>query len=606
MKQVADRGNLRRGAAGFMPIKFGGLAAIWLVGALGLHAQTSLPGSVQFANLTAQAGIKFVHYPGNKGTAIIREVFGPGVCVGDFDGDGWQDIYFVNGRDLYGRGISVRNALYHNNGDGTFTDVTDSAGVPGTGYGLGCVWGDYDNDGFPDLYVTQFGKNVLYHNNGNGTFTDVTEKAGVAGVASGTQFHGGATFFDYDRDGKLDLYVGGYVTLDADSPRYCDFVDVRTNCPPSVYKGSPAILYHNNGDGTFTDVTSAAGIYQPDGKNLSVAAVDYDDDGWPDLFVANDGVNAYLYHNEHNGTFTEVGLLAGMALTGRGKIMAAMCMSLGDYDNDGRLDLYISDFQRSSDHLWHNDGKGSFVEVSDEAGITVPTYNVLSFGGGFFDYDNDGWLDLFIANGHVYPEVEQSEQKTAYKQINSLFHNDGNGHFVEMTKSAGDGFKTPYVGRGVAFADFDNDGYVDLVVGNNGDPPLLLHNGGGTGNHFVNFKLVGTKSNRDAMGAKIRIRAGGLSQIREIYGGGSYLSQSDLRANFGLGAATKVESLEISWPSGSKQIFKDVAADKFYRIEEGKNELGLQPFGHGAASNVPAANAKAVTAGKTPKVDPPH
>ncbi len=204
-----------------------------------------------------------------------------------------------------------KNALYHNNGDGTFTDVTESAGVPGTGYGLGCVWGDYDNDGFPDLYVTQFGRNVLYHNNGNGTFTDVTDKAGVAGVASGTMFHGGATFFDYDRDGRLDLYVGGYVTLDKDSPRYCDFVDIRTNCPPSVYKGSPAILYHNNGDGTFTDVTSAAGIYQPDGKNLSVAAVDYDDDGWPDIFVANDGVNAYLYHNEHNGTFTEVGLLAG-------------------------------------------------------------------------------------------------------------------------------------------------------------------------------------------------------------------------------------------------------------------------------------------------------
>src|SRR3984893_1082525 len=215
----------------------------------------SPPSAVQFTNVTAQAGIKFVHYPGNKGIAIIREVFGPGVCVGDFDGDGWQDIYFVNGRDLYDRGIVARNALYHNNGDGTFTDVTESTGVPGTGYGLGCVWGDYDNDGFPDLYVTQFGRNVLYHNNANGTFTDVTDKAGVSGIASGTQFHGGATFFDYDRDGKLDLYVGGYVTLDADSPRYCDFVDVRTNCPPSVYKGSPAILYHNNGDGTFTDVT---------------------------------------------------------------------------------------------------------------------------------------------------------------------------------------------------------------------------------------------------------------------------------------------------------------------------------------------------------------
>jgi len=547
------------------------------LGALRLAGQAA-SSRVQFTNQTAKAGIKFVHYPGNKGIAVIREVFGPGLCVADFDGDGWQDIYFVNGRDLYNRGISARNALYHNNGNGTFTDVTDKAGVPGTAYGLGCVWGDYDNNGFPDLYVTQFGKNVLYHNNGDGTFTDMTEKAGVAGVASGTQFHGGATFFDYDRDGKLDLYVGGYVTLTDDSPRYCDFVDVRTNCPPSVYKGSPAILYHNNADGTFTDVTTAAGIYQPDGKNLSVAAVDYDDDGWPDLFVANDGVNAYLYHNEHNGTFTEVGLLAGIALTGRGKTMAAMCMSLGDYDNDGKFDLYISDFQKSSDHIWHNDGKGMFVEVSDELGITLPTYNVLSFGGGFFDYDNDGRLDLFIANGHVYPEVENSAQKTAYKQINSLFHNDGKGKFVEVTKESGEGFATPYVGRGVAFADFDNDGYVDLVVGNNGDPPLLLHNGGGTVNHSVNFKLVGTKSNRDAMGARIRIRAGGISQMREIYGGGSYLSQSDLRANFGLGASTKIDAVEISWPSGLKQTFKDIEADKFYLIEEGKDDIRRQKF----------------------------
>jgi hypothetical protein len=552
----------------------------------------SLP-SVQFTNVTEKAGIKFVHYPGNKGIAIIREVFGPGLCVADFDGDGWQDIYFVNGRDLYGRGVSTSNALYHNNGDGAFTDVSEKAAVPGTGYGLGCVWGDYDNDGFPDLYVTQFGKNVLYHNNGNGTFTDVTDKAGVAGLGSGTQFHGGATFFDYDRDGKLDLYAGGYVTLDADSPRYCDFVDVRTNCPPSVYKGSAAALYHNNGDGTFTDVTSAAGIYQPDGKNLSVAVVDYDDDGWPDLFVANDGVNAYLYHNEHNGTFTEVGLLAGMALTGRGKTMAAMCMSLGDYDNDGRLDLYISDFQKSSDHIWHNEGKGSLVEVSDEVGITVPTFNVLSFGGGFFDYDNDGWLDLFIANGHVYPEVEHSAQKTAYKQINSLFHNNGKGKFVEVTKAAGEGFETPYVGRGVAFADFDNDGNVDLVVGNNGDPPLLLHNDGGTRDHFANFKLVGTKSNRDAMGARVRIRAGELSQMREIYGGGSYLSQSDLRANFGLGKAAKIEMVEVSWPSGLKQSFKDVEADKFYLIEEGKSELGQQKLADRseAASGTPSSSA---------------
>jgi len=556
------------------------LLAAWVLSPT-LGAQNPKP--IQFTDVTAAAGIKFVHFKGNEGISINREEFGPGVCVADFDGDGWQDIYFVNGRDLYHRGISVWNALYRNNGDGTFTDVSDKAGVPGTGYGLGCAWGDYDNDRFPDLYVTQYGRNVLYHNNRDGTFTDVTDKAGVAGTEFGTQFHAGATFLDYDRDGRLDLYVGGYVALGPDGPRYCNLGGARSSCPPSAYHGSPDVLYHNNGDGTFTNVTRAANIYQPGGKNLSVGAADYDNDGWPDIFVANDGLYAYLYHNQHNGTFAEVGLPAGMAVAGQGQIMAAMCISLGDYDNDGWLDLYISDFQKSSDHLWHNSGKGFFDEVSGPAGITVPTREVLSFGGGFFDYDNDAWLDLFIANGHVYPEVEQVTPEVRYKQLNTLFHNEGNGKFVETTKQAGRGLQTPRVGRGVAFADFDNDGFVDLVVANNGDPPLLLHNSGGNGNHFLNFKLVGTKSNRDGMGARVRVVAGGTSEIREIAGGGSYLSQSDLRANFGLGKAAKAETVEIQWPSGQHQVFRNVDADKFYQVEEGRDQLGpqrLQPQIH--------------------------
>ncbi len=536
------------------------------------------PPPALFTNVTAAAGITFTHFRGNDGIPINREIFGPGVCVADFDGDGYQDIYFVNGRDLYNRGIAASNALYRNNGDFTFTDVTQHAGVPGTGYGLGCVWGDFDNDGFPDLYVTQYGRDVLYHNNGDGTFTDVTDKAGVAGTEFGTLFHSGATFFDYDRDGHLDLYVGGYVDLGPDSSRYCTISGTRTSCPPSAYKGTPNVLYHNNGDGTFTNVTKSAKIFQPHGKNLAVGAADYDNDGWPDLFVANDGLNAYLYHNEHNGTFEEIGTISGMALASRGSPMAAMCISLGDYDNDGSLDLFISDFQGSSDHLWHNDGKGSFDEVSDQAGITIATRGVLGFGGGFFDYDNDGWLDLFVANGHVYPEVEQVSPDVRFKQINSLFHNDGKGKFVEMTKLAGPDFQLPSVGRGVAFADFDNDGAVDVVVGNNGGPPLLLRNTGVSGNHFINFRLVGMASNRDAMGARIRLVADGMSQIREIEGGGSYLSQSDLRANFGLGKATRVTSVDITWPSGKKQSFRDLEADKFYRIEEGKDQLGLQTF----------------------------
>jgi enediyne biosynthesis protein E4 len=548
-----------------------------------VHAQNSPPASsVRFTDITAAAGIKFVHFKGNNGISINREEFGPGVCVADFDGDGWQDIYFVNGRDLYNRGISVRNALYHNNGDGTFADVTDKAGVPGTGYGLGCVWGDYDNDGFPDLFVTQYGRDVLYHNNGNDTFTDVTDKAGVAGLESGS-FHSGATFFDYDRDGKLDLYVGSYVALDPDGPRYCNIGSVRSSCPPSAYKGSADALYHNNGDGTFTNVTQSANILQLHGKNLSVGAADYENAGWPSLFVANDGLAAYLYRNDHGKSFQEIGAPSGMAFSAGGSLMAAMCISLGDYDNDGWLDLYISDFQGSSDHLWHNDGKGNFDEVSDEAGITGATHNVLSFGGGFIDYDNDGSLDLFIANGHVYPEIEQASPGTHYKQVSSVFHNEGHGKFVETSKETGVADQTPHAGRGVAFADFDNDGSIDVLVANNGDPPLLLHNGGNE-NHFINFQLVGTKSNRDAMGSRVRVVSGELSQIREIAGGGSYLSQSDLRANFGLGKATIAQTVEIKWPSGQTQTFHDVPGNKFYLVTEGQNELRLQQFAGAAHS----------------------
>ncbi|HET9804754.1 MAG TPA: CRTAC1 family protein [Candidatus Acidoferrum sp.] len=535
------------------------------------------PSAPRFRDVTQSAGIQFKHVKANRGISINLEEFGPGVCVADFDGDGWPDIYFVNARERYNRGLDLRNALYRNNRDGTFTDVTDKAGVPGTAFGLGCVWGDYDNDGHPDLFVTQFGKNVLYHNNGDGTFTDVTDKAGVGGLEIG-QFHSGATFVDYDRDGKLDLYVNSYVTMDPEKQRYCELSGVMSSCPPAAYKGSPNALYHNNGDGTFTNVTRKSKILEAETKGLAVGAADFDNDGWQDIFVANDGVRAYLFHNLRDGTFEEIAEVAGMAYNKYGQTLAAMCISLGDYDNDGFLDLYISDFQGSSDHLWHNEGKGFFAEVSDVAGITTPTRNVLSFGGGFFDYDNDGWLDLFIANGHVYPEVEQVSPTTRYKQHNSLFHNERNGKFAETTVPDGLSAVAARTGRGAAFLDYDNDGFVDVIVANNNDSPTLLRNSGSGGNHFVNFRLVGTKSNRDAMGARIRVVAGGISQIREIAGGGSYLSQSELRANFGLGAATKIDLVEISWPSGAKQSFKNVVADKFWLVTEGESQLATQPI----------------------------
>jgi len=561
------------------------LAAVCL-GLTGAHrplpasAAAAVAAPVQFSNATVKAGIHFVHFKGANGTSTILEEAGPGVCVADYDGDGYQDIYFVNGRDLYHRNIAARNALYRNNGDGTFADVTDVAGVPGNAYGLGCVWGDYNNDGFPDLYVTQYGRNLLYHNNGDGTFSDVTDKAGVAATELGTTFHTAAAFFDYDRDGLLDLYAGGYANFLPDSKRNCDIGSgIQSSCRPSVYLGSPDVLYHNNGDGTFKEVTRAARIYQPNGYNLTAGAADYDDDGWPDLFVANDGTDAYLYHNNHDGTFTNVAVSSGMAYTQEGNAMAGMCIGLGDYDNDGRLDLLITDFQMMSDHLWHNAGKGYFDEVSDRAGIAGPTRRVLSFGGGFFDYDNDGWLDILIANGSVYPEITRVSPDLHYKQTNSLFHNDRNGKFSEVGEVSGGGFSTPYAGRGVAFADFDNDGSLDLVVANNGDPPLLLHNDGpgrGARNHFVNLKLVGTRSNRDGMGARIRLRTGALWQKREISGAGSYMSQGDLRAEFGLGPSRAAEEVEIRWPSGARQAFRNVAADRFYTVVEGRPDLQPQ------------------------------
>jgi hypothetical protein len=557
------------------------LALITVIVGFSANPQSAIPNpqSPEFTNVTPAAGITFRHRKSQQGISTILEEAGPGVCVLDYNNDGWLDIYFVNGRDLYNRGLQLRNALYRNNGNGTFTDVTEKAGVPGTAYGIGCVAGDYDNDGFSDLYVTQYGKCVLYRNNNDGTFTDVTDKAGVGAMDFGAVFHSGATFFDYDRDGRLDLYVGSYVTFNEKSRRTCLIGNgIPTSCPPSVYPGSAATLYHNNGDGTFTNVTRPAKMFQPNGKNLSVGACDYDHDGWPDLFVANDGVEAYLYRNNKDGTFTDVAMTAGIALTAEAMTMAAMCISHGDYDNNGTLDLYISDFQAVPNRVFRNDDKGFYDEVSSEVGIADLTRQVLSFGGGFFDYDNDGWLDLFIANGHVYPEVEQATPGVRYKQINQLFRNDGKGKFIEMTKAAGNGFSTAYAARGAAFADFNNDGNLDIVVANNDDPPLLLRNSGAPGHHFLNLKLIGAKSNREATGARVKIKADGLRQIREISAGGSYFSHCDLRAHFGVGRSTKIELVEITWPNGLRQSFPNLEADKFYLIVEGKEQITSQKF----------------------------
>ncbi len=534
---------------------------------------------VTFVDASASAGLTFRYDNGRKGMATILEEAGSGCAMLDYNGDGWPDLYLLNGRDLYGRGIRQQNALYRNNGDGTFTDVTREAGVPGSGYGLGVAANDYDNDGLPDLYLCQWGKNCLYHNNGNGTFSDVTDRAGVGALEFGGHFHTGAAWIDYDRDGRLDLFVCSYVRYRPDGLRYCRLANgLLSNCPPSAYDGTASILYHNNGDGTFTNVTRQAGVYFPGGKALSAITCDFDRDGWLDLYVGNDGEEAWLLRNNHNGTFRNVAPEMGVAFAEDSATMAAMGIDFGDYLNDGREDLYVADFSKRPNHLWEAEAGGYFKEVSTPSGIGAATFSYLGFGAGFLDYDNDGWLDLFTANGHVYPEVEQGHTDEHYLQQNQLFHNERNGRFRETTREAGPGFQELHAGRGAAFGDYDCNGTVDILVNNNDGPPLLLQNQGSPGRNFVSFKLIGGRSGRDAIGARIRITVGGLKQFREVRSGGSYLSSSDPRLHFGLGAASVVDHVEVIWPSGVRQRLDSLPADRFYQIREGDPHVSEQTF----------------------------
>jgi hypothetical protein len=526
--------------------------------------------AAQFTDVAAQAGLAFQYANGRNGMATILEESGSGCAIFDYDGDGWPDIYLLNGRDLYGHGSRTRNALYHNNGDGTFTDVTEKAGVPGTGYGLGVAVGDFDNDGHPDIYICQWGRNVLYHNNGDGTFTDVTEKAGVGAQEFGADFHTGAAWIDYDHDGRLDLFVCSYVKLKEKGLRYCRLANgILTNCPPSAYEGTPGILYHNNGDGTFTNVTRQAGLYFPGGKQLSALTCDFNDDGWTDLMVGQDGEEAELFRNNRNGTFTNVAAPNGIAFAEDGATMAAMGIDLGDFMNEGLPGLFVADFSKRPDHLWRRSREGFFSEVSTPSGIARATFDYLGFGAGFIDYDNDGWLDLFVANGHVYPEIEQSSSDEHYLQNNQLFHNQRDGTFLETTAQAGPALQIRHAGRGAAFGDLFNDGNMDIVVNNNDGPPVLLRNSGVKGNHFLSLLLIGARSNRDAIGARVDVKAGALKMRGDVRSGGSYLSSSDVRLHFGLGPATQADQITVRWPSGLKQQFGPLAADRFYALREG-------------------------------------
>jgi hypothetical protein len=550
------------------------LSALVLCGG-GSSPEPSLP---TFTDVAASAGIRFKHLNGSPEKNYIFEAKGGGVCLLDYDGDGLLDIYFVNGNTLEDiqRGVSHPSALYRANGDGTYTDVTTEAGVAGRGWGMGCTVGDYDNDGWPDLYVLGVNGNILYHNDGSRRFTDVTGKAGLEGGRWSTS----AAFLDYDRDGRLDLYVANNIAVDVrKSPLSfpgpdCNYRGTRVMCGPGGLPGALDALYHNDGDGTFTDVTVAARVLEPVPRyGLGVAVGDYDNDGRPDIYVANDSTPSYLYRNKGDGTFEEGALLAGVAVSDDGMEQAGMGIDFGDYDNDGWLDITKSNFAFQYSNLYHNEHDGRFVDrASSVAGIAVPTYSLVKWGTKFIDYDNDGWKDIVVANGHVYPYLRRTPPGgETYDQPRLLFRSLSNGRFTDVSRESGPGILQARSSRGLAAGDLDNDGDVDLVVVNIDDTPSILRNDGGNARSWLTVKLRGTASNRLGLGARIVARSGALEQTAEATTAGSIYSASDSRVHFGLGTATQAD-LEIRWPSGRVQTLKPVPANRIVEVDE---DLGL-------------------------------
>jgi hypothetical protein len=537
------------------------------------------PSQVQFVDAAPQAGLTMMDVNGGeKVKKYIWESTGSGIAAIDYDRDGYPDLFILNGSTLEGfpQGAEPINHLYHNNHNGTFTDVTARSGLGRSGWAHGVCVGDYDNDGYDDLFVTYYGApNSLYHNNGDGTFTDVTKAAGLDDPR--LDWGSGCSFFDYDRDGRLDLFVGGYVDtnektapLPGSGPN-CEFKGVAVYCGPRGLPFGRSFLYHNEGQGKFADVSERSGIRKAPGcYALSVLTADFLNRGWPDLYVACDSTASLFFQNNKDGTFTERGVEAGVAYTEDGLEQAGMGLSAGDYDGDGFLDIFKTNFDQDVPDLYHNEGDGTFAFRTFDAKLGF-NLRRLSWGGGFFDYDNDGCPDLFIANGHVYPELEShGHPESPYRQQNALYHNLCNGTFAEMTSVAGLGFKPRRSSRGVAFLDYDNDGRIDVAVNNQNDPPSLLHNMSSFPNHWVTIRLVGTRSNRDGLGARIQVLAGGRKQIDEVRSGGSYISQSDLRVHFGLGQATRIDLLEVRWPSGITDKLEGLPVNKFLTVEEGE------------------------------------
>jgi hypothetical protein len=540
-------------------------------------AATPAASRVTFREVTEQAGIRFVHFNGAFGKKFLPETMGPGVAFIDFDNDGWPDIFLVNGMDWPGhRRQHATPKLYHNNRNGTFSDVTHKAGLDVEIYGMGVAVGDYDNDGYDDLFVTALGQSHLFHNNGNGTFTDVTQKAGLGNVR---EFSTSAAWVDYDKDGYLDLIVGNYVQWSPETDLYCTLDGKsKSYCTPESYKGTSVRLWHNRGDGTFEDVTQKVGLNDPNSKTLGISVLDYDQDGWPDLFFANDTQPNKLYHNNGNGTFTEKGVLAGVAFSEDGVARAGMGSDATDFDRSGYPSLLISNFSNQMLSLYHNEGTGLFVDVAPSSGVGRESLLTLGFACFFFDYDLDGWPDIFVANGHIDSGIQIVQRSVRYAEPPHLFRNLGNGKFRSVGSEMGVAFATPRVARGAAYADINNDGRLDLLVSTNAGPAALFQNEGGT-NQSIRFKLVGTKSNRDGIGATVRVTSSGETQLQTLHSGSSYLSASELVFTFGLGGHTRAEAAEIRWPSGQVDKLVNVEAGQTLTLTEGKGITASRRYG---------------------------
>ncbi len=543
-----------------------------------------IPGLVdQFVEVSKNAGIQFkLTSGGPEKRYIIEAKGGGGIAWIDFNNDGFPDLFLVNGStfEQWRRGDSPRSRLYRNNGNGTFTDVSAGSGLDHTGWGMGVCVGDIDNKGRDDLYVTYYGGNVLYGNLGNGKFSDITKQAGVAGRGWGM----GCAFGDYDNDGYLDLYVANYVDVDITrlgepgSAPNCTYRGIATFCGPRGLPGSRDILYHNNRDGTFTDVTEQAGIDRGLYYGLGVVMGDYDGDGRLDIYVANDSTPSSLYHNNGDGTFTDVAPQAGVAYGAEGQEQAGMGVDFGDYDNDGWLDLVKGNFSDDTKNLYHNNQNGTFTDQTYFAGLGDVGWLFTTFGAKFLDYDNDGWKDILLADGQTFPQMDRYSTGITYAERSLLFHNLHNGKFEEVGPRSGPGFAIRKVSRGLSTADYDNDGDLEFTISNMNDSPDLIRHSQKNPNHSILIKTIGTRSNRDGIGTKVKVTAGGLSQYDDVRSGGSYLSSSDLRLHFGLGSATKVDRLELRWPSGRTEVLEHLPVDRVLVVKEGEGLAEAKPF----------------------------